>query len=63
MSSIQMLKKGAPPAGVGPSLMLCNPRFPHNVGMSVRLGAPFEDTDPNQIGIYGETSWSPAEED
>lgn len=34
-----MLKKGAPPAGVGPSLMLCNPRFPHNVGMSVRLAS------------------------
>jgi tRNA(Leu) C34 or U34 (ribose-2'-O)-methylase TrmL len=38
-TSSKILGKGAPPAGLAPSIVLTNPRFPHNVGMTVRLAS------------------------
>lgn len=35
----KVLGKSAPPAGIAPSIVLTNPRFPHNVGMTVRLAS------------------------
>jgi tRNA(Leu) C34 or U34 (ribose-2'-O)-methylase TrmL len=35
----KILSKSAPPAGIAPSIVLTDPRFPHNVGMTVRLAS------------------------
>ena len=86
----KILGKSAPPAGLAPSIVLTNPRFPHNVGMTVRLaslnlatavatilwhraeqlgelpdqsgtdGIGWQDTDPDEIGVFGENSWPPS---
>lgn len=36
---VQIIGKNAPPSGIVPSIVLVNPRYGHNVGMTVRLAS------------------------
>jgi tRNA(Leu) C34 or U34 (ribose-2'-O)-methylase TrmL len=53
--------KGAPPHGVCPSIALVNPKYPHNVGMAVRLASCY---GLKQVWFSGDRlSLNPAEGD